>query len=507
LASHLTVTSGVGIGIASPRPLNGQSAGEAGDDDFAALLGLASGHATAPGSAKTGPVDAEALVGLALDGNAGGSGQQPPENPDTLAGAIYAVLPFDTTVPAPEAKPLLEDLLGKLSDLKTKLEAGEELDGEFLAELNAQLDALGEALGIDLSALPALDRLSALLGAPVPDDASLKARLTGGVAPIANLLIEGKAVEQDAAALAKTVGEKLAALVNQISNGQLDAGKLTELGLTAETEVDPELEAAIAKLLATSAKVEAGVTTPVLAKPELQLSEPVLTGRGSAEAAPAAETSLTAEIKPVEAQADPGTTSDGGKDDKPADTKPLMVAANGNEIKVDTQAAAQPQQAAARVDMVAAPRVVQTGYQTSQQQLNLPQIAFELARQTMDGNTRFQIRLDPAELGRIDVQLDIDTNGQVNARLVVEKAETLDLMQRDQRGLEKALQQAGLDSAKTNLEFSLKQNNGGDAQQQGRNGNGRHAPAGNANGETAEVPPTINLYRASLSASGVNIIA
>src|SRR5690606_4680760 len=130
---------------------------------------------------------------------------------------------------------------------------------------------------------------------------------------------------------------------------------------------------------------------------------------------------------------------------------------------VDASGAPAPSQGAGqsdaiRLDAAANPRVIQAGYQTSQQQLNLPQIAFELARQMQDGNTRFQIRLDPPELGRIDVRLDIDQSGKVNARLVVEKAETLDLMQRDQRGLERALQQAGLDSAKTNLEFSLKQN-------------------------------------------------
>jgi flagellar hook-length control protein FliK len=209
----------------------------------------------------------------------------------------------------------------------------------------------------------------------------------------------------------------------------------------------------------------------------------------------------------------------GTNDQQPGDNKPEAKLDNGKpaeakaaigataDIKPELQNVPQPQTQSARVDAVAAPRVVQTGYQTSQQQLNLPQIAFELARQTTEGSTRFQIRLDPAELGRIDVQLDIDPSGQVNARLVVERSETLDLMQRDQRGLEKALHQAGLDGAKTNLEFSLKQNNGGDTHQQGRNGFFGNSQAGKDAGEVVELPPTINLYRASLSASGVNIIA
>src|SRR5690606_12209534 len=95
-------------------------------------------------------------------------------------------------------------------------------------------------------------------------------------------------------------------------------------------------------------------------------------------------------------------------------------------------------------------------------------------RQFEAGNTRFQIRLDPAELGRIDVKLDVDKNGTVNARLFVERPETLDLMMRDQRSLQQALQQAGLDASRTNLEFSLRQNpfggSGGDMDQSGGNG-------------------------------------
>jgi hypothetical protein len=106
------------------------------------------------------------------------------------------------------------------------------------------------------------------------------------------------------------------------------------------------------------------------------------------------------------------------------------------------------------------------------------------------------------------VRLDIDRSGQVTARLTVEKAETLDLMQRDQRGLEKALQQAGLDSSKTNLEFSLKQNPFSGSQQ-GQDQGGRQPGFGGDTAAEADEPPApqINLYRASLSASGVNIIA
>jgi flagellar hook-length control protein FliK len=256
--------------------------------------------------------------------------------------------------------------------------------------------------------------------------------------------------------------------------------------------------------------VDTSIAAPALAAPELKLTETALTGKTSADSAAASGDTATADAAPIRADDSDGA-SDRGNDSSAQDRKPVEQRPAAVAAAIDKQPEPQnPTQAApaARVDVVAAPRVVQAGYQTSQQQLNLPQLAFELVRQVNDGNTRFQIRLDPPELGRIDVKLDIDKSGQVNARLTVEKAETLDLMQRDQKGLERALQQAGLDGAKTNLEFSLKQNPF--SGQQGQDGgNGRNPSFGDEAAADADdtPPPTVNLYRGSLSASGVNIIA
>ncbi len=83
-------------------------------------------------------------------------------------------------------------------------------------------------------------------------------------------------------------------------------------------------------------------------------------------------------------------------------------------------------------------------------------IAVEIAGQAKAGNTRFEIRLDPPELGRIDVRLDVDKDGNVTSRLVIERADTYDLLRRDQSTLERALQQAGLKTSDNSLEFSLR---------------------------------------------------
>ena len=82
-------------------------------------------------------------------------------------------------------------------------------------------------------------------------------------------------------------------------------------------------------------------------------------------------------------------------------------------------------------------------------------VAVEIVARTQDGLKRFDIRLDPPELGRIDVRLDVDHGGKVTSRLIVERAETLDLLRRDAPQLERALQQAGLNTG-GGMQFSLR---------------------------------------------------
>jgi flagellar hook-length control protein FliK len=83
-------------------------------------------------------------------------------------------------------------------------------------------------------------------------------------------------------------------------------------------------------------------------------------------------------------------------------------------------------------------------------------LAVEIATQAHAGKNHFEIRLDPPELGRIDVKLDVDRDGNVSTRLVVDRSDTLDLLKRDASSLERALQQAGLKTDQ-GLDFSLRQ--------------------------------------------------
>ncbi|MCV6601185.1 MAG: flagellar hook-length control protein FliK [Cohaesibacter sp.] len=86
---------------------------------------------------------------------------------------------------------------------------------------------------------------------------------------------------------------------------------------------------------------------------------------------------------------------------------------------------------------------------------NAQAVAAQISRHVRNGENRFEIRLDPAELGKIDVRLTIGSDGQTRAHLFVERPETMDFLMRDQRMLERTLQQSGLQLDDQGLEFSL----------------------------------------------------
>ncbi|MDK9698371.1 MAG: flagellar hook-length control protein FliK, partial [Siculibacillus sp.] len=89
--------------------------------------------------------------------------------------------------------------------------------------------------------------------------------------------------------------------------------------------------------------------------------------------------------------------------------------------------------------------------------VSLPHFAEAVAERSRSGHSRFDIRLSPAELGGVDVRIEVRSSGEVRAHLVVERTETLDLMLRDQRQLERSLTDAGLDVSSSGLQFSLKE--------------------------------------------------
>jgi flagellar hook-length control protein FliK len=122
-------------------------------------------------------------------------------------------------------------------------------------------------------------------------------------------------------------------------------------------------------------------------------------------------------------------------------------------------------------------------------------LALKIAAKSSAGDTNFQIRLDPPELGRIEVNLNVDASGNAQASLTADKAQTLDLLQRDSGALERALKDAGLDLT-GGLSFSLKGEARSGAWRDGQSGRSRSLNIGaiEANLASTSGPATPATY-------------
>jgi flagellar hook-length control protein FliK len=85
------------------------------------------------------------------------------------------------------------------------------------------------------------------------------------------------------------------------------------------------------------------------------------------------------------------------------------------------------------------------------------QVAREIVRRFDGGNTRFELRLDPPELGRVEVRLDVSRDHRVTAVIAADSPQALTELARHARDLEQMLQSAGLELSDSGLSFDLRQ--------------------------------------------------
>ncbi len=113
------------------------------------------------------------------------------------------------------------------------------------------------------------------------------------------------------------------------------------------------------------------------------------------------------------------------------------------------------------------------------------QVGLQITKAVAEGKSAFTIRIDPPELGRVEVRLDFGTEGRMKAHLVAENKEALELLQRDHRVLERALTDAGVKTDSASLNFSLKQQGGQASAQQGSHGQDGTGNASNKDSQEA----------------------
>ncbi|MGB3445088.1 MAG: flagellar hook-length control protein FliK [Xanthobacteraceae bacterium] len=198
------------------------------------------------------------------------------------------------------------------------------------------------------------------------------------------------------------------------------------------------------------------------------------------ESPPASSSAVPASATDV-ASANPHPQSDAGADATPASTPSQVDRLNGDPTTPSTgghhaaAATSQPQPtttdalsqlgATLAAPQTPATTAIPAAQLTATAAVNLPVpisgLAVQIAASARAGNSRFEIRLDPAELGRIDVRLDVDRHGHVSSHLTVEKPETLAMLRQDAPQLQRALEDAGLKTGQNGLQFSLRDQSSG----------------------------------------------
>lgn len=122
----------------------------------------------------------------------------------------------------------------------------------------------------------------------------------------------------------------------------------------------------------------------------------------------------------------------------------------------------------------------------------------KMAAKGAEGDSQaYRLQLDPPEMGRIDIEMEFGSGKKIHAHLVVERPETLGLLQRDMHTLMKALQDAGFDGiGSESFSFDLSQGQNDPAGQNLGNGreNGQNAPSyGNGDGDLQIVETEMSL--------------
>ncbi len=398
-----------------------------------------------------------------------------------------------------ESKPASRDGAAAADQTEAKADATAEITANAIASAIPVATATTEIAAVT----PASDKATAPLAiaaAAIAATASLTGVVTGPAGA------DASATPAVTTAAAKTETSKIdahasVAVATQATDTSVTSGIALAAAAPATTPGAPKA--------ATQAKA------PAVAKESAAISgEPVSTPSTTATAAPTPGTIVPSVTPQPEVAGQPKAESgivDAAKAEiagksAPASANPHAAQADASQTLVNASnnslpaAGALPtQQPAATTTPVAAPQLNVTAATSAA--VPLSGLAMEIAASAKSGKSRFEIRLDPAELGRIDVRIDIDRHGQVTSHLTVERPETLSMLRQDASQLQRALDNAGLSTGNAGLQFSLR-----DQSSQGQNDGNQPNP--NAHrlivSEDDTVPATVagRSYGRMLGSSG-----
>lgn len=100
------------------------------------------------------------------------------------------------------------------------------------------------------------------------------------------------------------------------------------------------------------------------------------------------------------------------------------------------------------------------------------QVAVQIKKGAAEGIDKISIRLDPGNLGNVEIKMEVGHDGRLMAVIAADKPETLQMLQKDAASLEQSLREAGLKTDQQSLSFSLRDQNQAQSGRDGRDGAG-----------------------------------
>jgi hypothetical protein len=140
------------------------------------------------------------------------------------------------------------------------------------------------------------------------------------------------------------------------------------------------------------------------------------------------------------------------------------------------------------------------------------QVLLHINRNVKNGESQMSLQLQPSDLGKISVKLEFGADGKVQGSVVADNPRTLEMLQKDSRSLERALQDAGLRAEPGSLQFGLSgeknpHNAAQTANSEGKNsGNGAENDTLGVGDNTLEIADSAAISEAYyITPTGVNI--
>lgn len=313
-----------------------------------------------------------------------------------------------------------------------------------------------------------------------------------------------------------TVADKAQAVVSQ-PNTMLHAGNQVLTAMSAAPDGDgtgtqatgplPQAQLAAAQLAATG-------DTAGAAKPQAENMKPLTPTVGATQTAPVATEGGGKQPEgngPGQgfAQGDQVTATTAAKVGTQAETgRPAFDAllANDPQTPPPAPSATAPAAATGEVDLPQATTAMREAplVRHLPSQAVLDQVAVHINKAVREGVDGIRIQLHPASLGHLEVNLEVGRDGRVVAQITADRQDTLDLLQRDARGLERALQDAGLKADAGSLNFGLR-GEGRPGQEHTPSRGGRHGGVMAAHEADTVTPAAAAAASRAASAGGIDI--